>query len=65
MRVNGRVSTCGSGAAVFPIAVKIDPHAVDASRPVTVQLAYKVHLPGGGVTRQWNHTSVAPAISRS
>ena len=24
MRVNGRVSTCGSGAVSFPIAVKID-----------------------------------------
>jgi hypothetical protein len=64
MRVNGRVSMCGSGAVVFPIAVKIDPRVVDVRRPVTVRLAYKVRLPGNGGTRRWNHTSVAPALSR-
>ncbi len=60
MRVNGSVSSCGSGAVGFPIAVKI-PRAVDVTAPVTVRLAYKVRLPGGG-TNRWNHMSVAPAL---
>jgi hypothetical protein len=64
MRVNGDVSACGSGAVGFPIAVKI-PRAVDVRQPVTVRLAYKVQLPGGGGTNRWNHTAVAPAIGRS
>jgi hypothetical protein len=63
MRVNGRVSTCGSGAAAFPIAVKIDPRTIDVNRPVTVRLAYKVRQPGGGGVRRWSRTAVAPAIS--
>jgi len=65
MRVNGRVSACGSGAVGFPIAVTIDPRTVDSHGPVTVRLAYKVHLPGSGGTRQWNYTSAAPPVSRS
>jgi hypothetical protein len=64
MRVNGRVSACGSGAVGFPIAVKIDPRTVDVHRPVSVRLAYQVHLPGGGGTKQWSYTSVAPAVGR-
>ena len=64
MRVNGRVSACGSGGAAFPIAVKL-PRPVDVHQPVTVRLAYKVRLPGGGGVKRWNHTSVAPAVSRS
>ncbi len=63
MRVNGLVSACGSGGVGFPIAVKL-PRAVDVHHPVTVRLAYKVHLPGGGGTKRWSHTSVAPALSR-
>jgi hypothetical protein len=62
MRVNGRVSACGSGAVGFPIAVKFDPRVVDVRRPVTVRLAYAVRLPGGGGTRRWNRTAVAPAV---
>jgi len=62
MRVNGVVSKCGSGAVGFPIAVKI-PGVVDVHEPVTVRLAYKVHLPGGGGTKQWSHASVAPPLS--
>ena len=61
MRVNGRVSMCGSGAVGFPIAVKI-PRSIDTCHAVTVRLAYKVRLPGGGGTRRWNHTSVASPI---
>jgi hypothetical protein len=64
MRVNGRVSACGSGAVGFPIGVEIDPRTVDVRRPITVQLAYKVQLPDGSGTSKWRHTSVAPAISR-
>jgi hypothetical protein len=64
MRVNGRVSTCGSGAVTFPIAVKVDPRTVDIHRPVTVRLAYQVRLPGGGGTKRWSYTSVAPAVGR-
>jgi hypothetical protein len=63
MRVNGRVSACGSGAVGFPIAVKI-PRVVDVRQPVTVRLAYKVRLPGARGARRWNHTFVAPALSR-
>ena len=63
MRVNGRVSTCGSGATAFPIAVKL-PRAVDVSKPVAVRLAYRVRLPGTGGVKQWSHRSVAPALSR-
>jgi hypothetical protein len=62
MRVNGRVSRCGSGAVGFPIAVKL-PLAVDVHQPVKVRLAYKVRLPGGGGVSRRSYTSVAPAIS--
>ncbi|HEY2354310.1 MAG TPA: hypothetical protein VGH79_05355 [Gaiellaceae bacterium] len=58
MRVNGRADSCGSGAVVFPIAVKIDPRTIDVGRPLTVRLAYKVQT--GGHTNQWNRTAVAP-----
>jgi len=64
MRVNGRVSTCGSGGVGFPIAVKL-PGTVDVHKPVAVRLAYKVRLPGSGGVKQWSRNSVAPAISRS
>jgi hypothetical protein len=63
MRVNGRVSSCGSGAVGFPVAVKI-PRAVDSTRPVTVRRAYTVRLPGVASPRRWSRTSVAPAFSR-
>lgn len=61
MRVNGRVSTCGSGSAGFPIAVTI-PRMIDIHRPLSVRLAYKVRLPGGGGTQRWKRTVVAPAL---
>jgi hypothetical protein len=60
MRINGHVATCPAGASAFPIAVKI-PRIVDVHSPLTVQLAYKVSLPGTG-TKQWNTTAVAPAL---
>jgi hypothetical protein len=59
MRVNGDISRCGSGAVGFPIAVTIDPRIVDAHRPLTVRLAYKVG------DRQWSRAAVASGISRS
>ena len=64
MRVNGRIAGCGSGAVGFPIAVTLDPRAVDVHRPVTVRLAYNVRPPGEA-TRQWSRSFVASAISRS
>ncbi len=65
MRVNGDVSSCGSGATAFPIAVTIDPRVVDVRHPVTVRLAYKVELPSGGGTRRWSKTATVPAFSGS
>jgi hypothetical protein len=59
MRVNGQVTTCGSGAVAFPIAVKIDPRTVDVHHPLTVRLAYKVRL--GRATKQWSKTLHARA----
>lgn len=64
MRVNGIVAKCGGGAVPFPIAVKL-PRAVDVHKPVAVQLAYKVRLPGTGGVRRWSYNSVAPALSGS
>jgi len=60
MRVNGRVTSCSGGGVAFPIAVKL-PRIVDVHDGLTVELAYKVHIPGAG-TRQWDRTAVAAAL---
>ena len=56
---------CTADLVSFPIAVKIDPHAIDAHRPLIVRLAYKIHYGGGEGTKQWHKTLVAPALARA
>ena len=64
MRVNGIVAKCSAGAVGFPIAVKIDPRVVNVHLPLTVRFAYKVRIPGQGISH-WAWAGVAPALPGS
>jgi hypothetical protein len=65
MRINGAASSCATGLALFPIAVKLGSGLVDVHQPLTIRLAYKANYGGRIGVQRRRKTLVAPAAAQS